>query len=78
MTYLIRFAALTLALTVSGVQNSGDLEPFPPFKIAGNLYYVGSHGKALVLVYRHMPWLFQFLTARLGTPKRRGFPQPTE
>ena len=39
---------------------------------------VTGHGKALVLVYRHMPWLFQFLTARLGTPKRRGFPQPTE
>jgi metallo-beta-lactamase class B len=50
MTYLIRFAALTLALTVSGVQNSGDLEPFPPFKIAGNQYYVGSHGVASYLI----------------------------
>src|SRR5947199_2577593 len=32
-------------------QNSADwTEPFPPFKIAGNLYYVGSKGLASYLV----------------------------
>ena len=31
-------------------QTNDWLEPFPPFRIAGNLYYVGSHGLASYLV----------------------------
>jgi len=32
---------------------------------------VTGHGKALVLVYRHAPWLIRLLLARFGAPKRR-------
>ena len=32
---------------------------------------VTGHGKALVLLYRHAPWLVQFVLARAGAPKRR-------
>lgn len=39
---------------------------------------VTGHGKALVFVYRHAPWLMQFLIARLGGPKRRAIRQPTD
>lgn len=38
---------------------------------------VTGHGKALVFVYRHAPWLLEFLIARFGTPKRRAIKQPT-
>ena len=38
---------------------------------------VTGHGKALVLLYRHAPWLLRFLIARFGAPKRRAIPQPT-
>ena len=32
---------------------------------------VTGHGKALVLLYRHAPWLVRFVIARFGAPKRR-------
>jgi short-subunit dehydrogenase len=38
---------------------------------------VTAHGKALVFVYRHAPWLLRFLFGRFGTPKRRAIEQPT-
>src|SRR5437870_5194614 len=52
-------AAVVLALLVFALarahiafaQNNSDwTEPFPPFKIAGNLYYVGSKGLANYLI----------------------------
>src|SRR2546421_11493071 len=50
----IRFHLLILVLTVTVgalAQASPDwTEPFPPFHIAGNLYYVGSKGLAMYLV----------------------------
>ncbi len=46
--------ALLAVMTFSGAgcaQNSPDwTEPFPPFRIAGNLYYVGSKGLASYLI----------------------------
>ena len=36
---------------------------------------VTGHGKALVFVYRHAPWLLRLLIARFGTPKRRAIDQ---
>jgi metallo-beta-lactamase class B len=46
--------ALILILAIAGsvfAQNDPDwTEPFPPFRIAGNLYYVGSKGLASYLV----------------------------
>ena len=38
---------------------------------------VTGHGKVLVLVYRHAPWLLRFLIARFGGPKRRAIQQPS-
>jgi hypothetical protein len=38
---------------------------------------VTGHGKALVLLYRHAPWLLRFVIARFGAPKRRAIRQPT-
>ena len=38
---------------------------------------VTGHGKALVFLYRHAPWLLRFVIARFGTPKRRSIRQPT-
>src|SRR5579864_8202629 len=50
----LRFSLLILVLAtaVSALaQDSPDwTEPFPPFHIAGNLYYVGSKGLAMYLV----------------------------
>lgn len=50
----LRFSLLILVLatTVSALaQDSPDwTEPFPPFHLAGNLYYVGSKGLAVYLV----------------------------
>lgn len=46
-------ASLALVLAASmpaGAQNRSWLEPFPPFRIAPNLYYVGSRGLAAYLV----------------------------
>jgi metallo-beta-lactamase class B len=43
--------AATLALASSlGAQSPDWVEPFPPFHIAGNLYYVGSKGLANYLI----------------------------
>jgi short-subunit dehydrogenase len=39
---------------------------------------VTGHGRALVFVYRHAPWLLEFLIARFGTPKRRAIRQPVD
>src|SRR5262245_11388614 len=49
---LTAFAALSVASAGTvHAQNSPDwTEPFPPFKIAGNLYYVGSKGLANYLI----------------------------
>lgn len=38
---------------------------------------VTGHGKVLVLVYRHAPWLLQFLITHVGAPKRRAIQQPS-
>jgi metallo-beta-lactamase class B len=50
----ILFGTLLVATTFTGTlfaQNSPDwTEPFPPFRIAGNLYYVGSRGLASYLI----------------------------
>ena len=43
------FMALTMAGTAFG-QHPEWTEPFPPFRIAGNLYYVGSKGLANYLI----------------------------
>ena len=44
-------AAVALATTNAPAQSPPDwTEPFPPFRIAGNLYYVGSKGLASYLV----------------------------
>jgi short-subunit dehydrogenase len=37
---------------------------------------VTGHGKALVVLYRHAPWLVRFAMARFGAPKRRAIRQP--
>lgn len=47
---MLRVLLLTAALALGGFQQSDDLSPFPPFRIAGNLYYVGSHGLASYLI----------------------------
>lgn len=39
---------------------------------------VTGHGKVLVWLYRHAPWLLQFAFARFGAPKRRAIRQPTD
>ena len=38
---------------------------------------VTGHGKVLVLLYRHAPWLVEFFIARFGAPNRRAIRQPT-
>jgi metallo-beta-lactamase class B len=43
-------AVLALAGTVSAQGSAEWTEPFPPFRIAGNLYYVGSKGLANYLI----------------------------
>ncbi len=44
-------ALLVLSAAAARAQNAPDwTEPFPPFKIAGNLYYVGSKGLANYLI----------------------------
>ena len=46
------FAAVTLCMATLGfaVDTASWTEPFPPFKIAGNLYYVGSKDLASYLI----------------------------
>jgi metallo-beta-lactamase class B len=43
-------AVITLAGRAGAQQASDWTEPFPPFRIAGNLYYVGSKGLATYLI----------------------------
>ena len=57
MPWLRKIAALValslcgLAAAPANAQNAADwTEPFPPFRIAGNLYYVGSKGLASYLI----------------------------
>ena len=54
MRDIVRILVIVLLLLVSGrpagAQANDWLEPFPPFRIAGNLYYVGSRGLASYLV----------------------------
>lgn len=38
---------------------------------------VTGHGKALVFLYRHAPWLLDFVIRRFGAPKRRAIEQPS-
>ena len=47
---LIAFVLLANASTRLSGQAGDWLEPFPPFRVAGNLYYVGSRGLASYLV----------------------------
>jgi len=45
------FACLLMASASASAQSAPDwTEPFPPFRIAGNLYYVGSKGLANYLI----------------------------
>lgn len=51
----VRFVFVTLALAVTrawsaDAQSPDWTEPFPPFRIAGNLYYVGTKGLANYLI----------------------------
>ena len=54
MRHTVRILVAVLLLLVvsrpAGAQGNDWLEPFPPFRIAGNLYYVGSRGLASYLV----------------------------
>ena len=54
MRDIVRILVIVLLLLVSGrpegAQANDWLEPFPSFRIAGNLYYVGSRGLASYLV----------------------------
>ena len=43
-------ASVTLGGRVDAQQSADWTEPFPPFRIAGNLYYVGSKGLASYLI----------------------------
>jgi metallo-beta-lactamase class B len=53
---VVRILASAIAVLISlggsaGAQQGSDwTEPFPPFRIAGNLYYVGSQGLATYLI----------------------------
>ena len=48
---MFRLALLTLSFALAFIpQGDASLEPFPPFKIAGNLYYVGSRDLASYLI----------------------------
>ena len=49
---MLRPIVLTASLLVGLLPQAANdwLEPFPPLKIAGNLYYVGSHGLASYLI----------------------------
>jgi metallo-beta-lactamase class B len=50
-TLILALLALTAATSTASSQNQASwTEPFPPFRIAGNLYYVGSRGLANYLI----------------------------
>lgn len=48
--YLLLFASLACAAPLEAAPNADWLRPFPPFHIAGNLYYVGSADLASYLI----------------------------
>src|SRR5215475_5361628 len=51
ITAFIVAALCSLSGARAHAQNTSDwTEPFPPFRIAGNLYYVGSRGLASYLI----------------------------
>ena len=50
MKWILFAPFLCLAAMVSGQQTAAWTEPFPPHKIAGNLYYVGSKDLASYLI----------------------------
>src|SRR5439155_19725151 len=51
LAVLVALTACWLVEAPAGAQGSPDwTEPFPPFRIAGNLYYVGSKGLASYLI----------------------------
>ena len=43
-------SVMTVAAAASAQNTAGFTDPFPPFRIAGNLYYVGSKGLANYLI----------------------------
>ena len=47
---VVPLTTLTCSHENSGAQSNDWIEPLPPFKIAGNLYYVGSKGLANYLI----------------------------
>ena len=49
-TTLASLVVLLALATAAHAQNADWTEPFPPFRIAGNLYYVGSKGLANYLI----------------------------
>lgn len=48
--YLLTFACFACTAPLQAAQNADWMRPFPPFHIAGNLYYVGSADLASYLV----------------------------
>ena len=48
--HLILFASIACAVRVHAAPNADWMRPFPPFRIAGNLYYVGSADLASYLI----------------------------
>lgn len=48
--HLILFASIACAARLHAAQNPDWTRPFPPFRIAGNLYYVGSADLASYLI----------------------------
>ena len=50
MNAMLRSFLLSIALALAFQTPSDWTEPFPPFRIAGNLYYVGSKGLANYLI----------------------------
>src|SRR5882672_12884165 len=49
-TTLATLVVLLAPVTAVHAQNAEWTEPFPPFRISGNLYYVGSRGLANYLI----------------------------
>jgi metallo-beta-lactamase class B len=51
LSCLVALLAILRVTAASPLAQVNDwLEPFPPFRIAGNLYYIGSRGLASYLV----------------------------
>jgi hypothetical protein len=51
LTAIVSFLSLTLFLPSAPAQNTaGSTEPFPPHRVIGNVYYVGSKGLASYLI----------------------------